>query len=129
MGEMTLGGVDTSEYEGELKKVPFNETVVSLGGSWYINNPANYINRTVTHLLKMQRIFILKGYYTVWDGKNLELGVGQLMEEGREPAPKTSFTTTLAPCWALVANLFALIQLYHRDTGREDSNTCSIWWH
>ncbi|KAK2672551.1 AAA ATPase domain [Fusarium oxysporum f. sp. vasinfectum] len=41
MGEMTLGGIDTSEYEGELKKVPFSETVVSLGGSWYINNPAN----------------------------------------------------------------------------------------
>jgi len=57
MGEMTLGGIDTSEYEGELKKVPFSETVVSLGGSWYINNPANYINRTVTHLLNMQHIF------------------------------------------------------------------------
>ncbi|KAL5598116.1 hypothetical protein FOBRF1_011909 [Fusarium oxysporum] len=56
MGEMTLGGIDTSEYEGELKKIPFNETVVSLGGSWYIN-PANYINRTVTHLLNMHHIF------------------------------------------------------------------------
>ncbi|SCO87881.1 uncharacterized protein FRV6_12008 [Fusarium oxysporum] len=41
MGQMTLGEIDTSEYEGELKKVPFSETVVSLGGSWYINNPAN----------------------------------------------------------------------------------------
>ncbi|WKT48483.1 AAA ATPase domain [Fusarium oxysporum f. sp. vasinfectum] len=41
MGQMTLGGIDTSEYEGELKKIPFSETVVSLGGSWYINNPAN----------------------------------------------------------------------------------------
>ncbi|EXA38223.1 hypothetical protein FOVG_10185 [Fusarium oxysporum f. sp. pisi HDV247] len=71
---------------------------------------------------------VLKSYYTVWDGKNLELGVGQLMEEGREPAPKTSFTTTLAPCWALVANLFALVQLYHRNTDG-DSNRCSIWWH
>lgn len=57
MGEMTLGGIDTSEYEGELKKVSFNETVVSLGGNWYINNLANYINRTVTHLLNMQHIF------------------------------------------------------------------------
>ncbi|EXK36910.1 hypothetical protein FOXG_19970 [Fusarium oxysporum f. sp. lycopersici 4287] len=211
MGEMTLGGIDTSEYEGELKKVPFNETVVSLGGSWYqqpcelhqqdCHPSLEYAThlQSVAHLdpgtacimapdcetakykLEPELTFtvgsgdrlasstmpkdafnlgapfssrampdchssrpipisdlaavwilgipVLKGYYTVWDGKNLELGVGQLMEEGREPAPKTSFTTTLAPCWALVANLFALIQLYHRNTGREDSNTCSIWWH
>ncbi|KAH7243728.1 aspartic peptidase domain-containing protein [Fusarium redolens] len=219
IGEMTLGGVDSSKYEGELTKVPFNETVVALGGSWYIDNPAYYVNKAITpslenatslqsvaHLdtgtayimapdhqtakdmyaaispeiilldklgvwggpcdvvkkLEPELTFtvgsgnrlvnltmpkdafnlgehpshpgqcqtvilhapkpisdlaavwilgspVLKGYYTVWDGKNLELGVGQLKEEHREPVtPGTSIATTLAPCWALIA-VFALI--------------------
>ena len=51
---------------------------------------------------------VLKGYYTVWDGQNLELGVGILKEstgnatEASSPASTpTSEAGVLAPYWGL----------------------------
>ncbi|KAJ4217478.1 hypothetical protein NW759_008784 [Fusarium solani] len=44
-GEATLGGIDSSKYEGELTKVPFNATVTALVGEWFIDNPTFYIDK------------------------------------------------------------------------------------
>lgn len=43
-GELTLGGIDTSKFSGELVKVPFNQTVISLVGEWYIDQPSFFVN-------------------------------------------------------------------------------------
>ncbi|KAF4962890.1 hypothetical protein FSARC_9046 [Fusarium sarcochroum] len=43
-GEVTLGGIDSSKYEGQLTRVPFNQSASVLGGSWYINSPVYYID-------------------------------------------------------------------------------------
>lgn len=43
-GELTLGGVNEERYEGEIKKVDFNMTVVDLGKEWFIDSPAFYVN-------------------------------------------------------------------------------------
>ena len=43
-GELTLGGTDSSKYQGELQKVDFNETVTSLVGEWFIDNPTFFVN-------------------------------------------------------------------------------------
>ncbi|KAM0549838.1 hypothetical protein ACHAPJ_009280 [Fusarium lateritium] len=223
-GEVTLGGIDSSKYEGQLTRVPFNESASILGGSWYINSPAYYINgKTVrpstnqtskeavsqldsgtayimapdrqtatdmyaaispeiklldklgvwgapcdvieklqpeltfaigvgdklvnltmpkdafnlgehpSHPGQCQTVIlhapepitdlaavwilgspVLKGYYTVWDGKNLEFGVGKLKSTETstdEPAstPPVSGAAALAPYWGLIAVAFALL--------------------
>ncbi|KAL2884212.1 hypothetical protein SGCOL_000151 [Colletotrichum sp. CLE4] len=43
-GELTLGGVNKDRYDGEIANVDFNMTVSYLGGSWFIDQPAFYIN-------------------------------------------------------------------------------------
>ena len=44
-GELTLGGVDTSRYEGSLATVPFNATVTSMVGQWFINTPNFFVDK------------------------------------------------------------------------------------
>ncbi|KAJ4251907.1 hypothetical protein NW762_011204 [Fusarium torreyae] len=221
-GEVTLGGIDSSKYEGQLTRVPFNQSASILGGSWYINSPAYYIdgksvksstNQTskeavsqldsgtayimapdrqtakdmyaaispeiklldklgvwgapcdVIETLQPELTFtigdgdklvnltmpkdafdlgehpshpgqcqtvilhapkpitdlaavwilgspVLKGYYTVWDGKNLEFGVGKLRLEtstDESTSRPASGAADLAPYWGLIAVAFALI--------------------
>ncbi|KAJ4163060.1 hypothetical protein NW754_014483 [Fusarium falciforme] len=55
---------------------------------------------------------VLKGYYTVWDGQNLELGVGILKESTGNATETSSLASTptseagvLAPYWGLFAVL------------------------
>ncbi|KAM0418648.1 hypothetical protein ACHAPT_012451 [Fusarium lateritium] len=45
LGEATLGGIDSSMYQGELTKVPFNASVTAMVGEWFIDNPSFYINK------------------------------------------------------------------------------------
>ncbi|KAF4448283.1 Pepsin B [Fusarium austroafricanum] len=223
-GEITLGGVDSSKYEGELTKVKFNKEFVAVGKSWFIENPANYANnksikssnsslptvalldtgtayiqtpdfqtaknmyatispeikpldklgvwgapcdvvkklepeltftigsgdklvnltmpkdafnlgehpahpgkcqtvilnapKPVTDLANLWIIGgpVLKGYYTVWDGKNLELGVGKLKAtetstEKPTNTPGASSAPRVKPYWALIAVIFALLYM------------------
>lgn len=44
-GELTLGGVDTSKYEGSLTKVPFNASVTAMVGQWFINTPKFFVDK------------------------------------------------------------------------------------
>ncbi|KAK7424618.1 hypothetical protein QQZ08_008501 [Neonectria magnoliae] len=43
-GELTLGGIDSSKYDGDITWVDFNETITGLVGEWFIDNPTFYIN-------------------------------------------------------------------------------------
>lgn len=43
-GELTLGGVDSSKYTGDITWVDFNSTIVALTSEWYIDNPSFFIN-------------------------------------------------------------------------------------
>ncbi|KPM42369.1 hypothetical protein AK830_g4216 [Neonectria ditissima] len=43
-GELTLGGVDASKYDGDVAWVDFNSTITGLAGEWFIDNPAFYVN-------------------------------------------------------------------------------------
>ncbi|KAK7214833.1 hypothetical protein V2G26_002836 [Clonostachys chloroleuca] len=43
-GEATLGGVDSSKYEGELTKVDINQTVTGAIGEWFIDTPRFYVD-------------------------------------------------------------------------------------
>lgn len=43
-GELTLGGSDSSKYDGDIKKVNFNQTVTELIGEWFIDTPTFYVN-------------------------------------------------------------------------------------
>ncbi|KAF5013283.1 hypothetical protein FDECE_712 [Fusarium decemcellulare] len=223
-GEATLGGIDSSRYEGDLTKVPFNETITGMVGEWFIDHPAFYVNKEpvknsatnkpfpgslalldsgtayiqapdhqtakdiyasispeiklldklgvwgapcdVMNKLQPELTFtvgagdklvnltmpkdafnlgehpahpgqcqtvilhspepiselatiwiigspVLKGYYTVWDGKNLELGVGKLKGSATNGSsagttspsstPTTAGAGVLTPCWGALA--------------------------
>lgn len=43
-GQLTLGGTDPSMYEGDIKKVPFNATITTGFGEWFINTPTFFVN-------------------------------------------------------------------------------------
>ncbi|KAM5341187.1 hypothetical protein ACJ41O_015296 [Fusarium nematophilum] len=43
-GELTLGGIDTSKYEGELTGAPFNATITAMFHEWFIDTPAFYVD-------------------------------------------------------------------------------------
>ncbi|KAH7160363.1 aspartic peptidase domain-containing protein [Dactylonectria estremocensis] len=43
-GELTLGGVDDSNYDGDITYVDFNATITTLFGEWFIDNPTFYVD-------------------------------------------------------------------------------------
>lgn len=65
---------------------------------------------------------VLKGYYTVWDGRNLELGVGTLKEHDSNPSETRSPASTpasgagvLTPHWRLFTALAGLLFVWSRQ--------------
>jgi hypothetical protein len=43
-GELTLGGTDQSQYQGEISYIPLNATAVALGGEWFVDQAAMFVN-------------------------------------------------------------------------------------
>lgn len=42
--ELTLGGTDTSKYEGEIVTVDLNQNISEIGGTWVIDQPAVFLD-------------------------------------------------------------------------------------
>lgn len=43
-GELTLGGTDSSKYEGDVEKVNFNATITQMIGEWFIDMPTFFVD-------------------------------------------------------------------------------------
>ncbi|KAH6892936.1 aspartic peptidase domain-containing protein [Thelonectria olida] len=56
-GEITLGGTDTSKYDGDITWVDFNSTIVALAHEWYIDNPAFFVNSKTVENSKTNKPF------------------------------------------------------------------------